>query len=69
MTSTIYILIMLWAGASHNSGMTVLQQEFNSLEACEIARKHLEKSHRSVDGTYNNSDGRITVRTQGCFKK
>lgn len=59
--NTLYILIMLWGGTTTQSGIAVVQQEFYSFEACETARKTLEKAHYTSYG--------MNLRAQGCFKK
>lgn len=58
--SGIYVLLMIWATSSNYGGVAVVQQEFSSFEACEIARKEMAKAH---DGHNAN------LRAQGCFRK
>jgi hypothetical protein len=59
MSTTIFVLIMIFGGSPPQSGFAVITQEFNSFETCEQARKHLEKSQTSVN----------VIRSQGCHKK
>lgn len=56
----IYVLLMVWSTATHHGGIGVVQQEFNSLEACEAARVALEKAHTAPHRV---------LGAQGCFKK
>lgn len=58
--NSIYVLLMLWATSSSYGGVTIVNQEFSSLRACEDARVVLAGAH----------DGRTaSLRAQGCFKK
>jgi hypothetical protein len=52
---SIYVLLMVFATASSQGGISVAQQEFSSRENCEAARTALSKS--------------TTVSSGGCFKK
>ena len=58
--NTIYVLLMIWSTSTSQGGVAVLHQEFNSLEACEAARKEMAKAHYSYAAA---------LRAQGCFKK
>ena len=58
---TVFVLIMLWGGNTNQSGIGVVQQEFNSWEACEYARIHLS--------SHTDTFGGMKLRSQGCFKK
>lgn len=67
--NTVYVLIMLFGGSTSQSGMMNIQQEFNSYENCEIARKHILKVHPiDSNGDYKKYHS-IYVQSQGCFKK
>lgn len=57
--STIYVLIMIWGGSTSQSGLAIVQQEFDTYERCEIARKYL----------VGNNTRPSLLRSQGCFKK
>jgi hypothetical protein len=57
--STVFVLIMIFGGASQ-SGFAVVQQEFNSLETCEAARASLATAH---DRMYAG------LKAHGCFRK
>lgn len=62
MSSTIFVLMMLWGGTTINSPILLVQQEFSSLETCEAARKAMASADQK--GYYN-----LVVSAQGCFKK
>lgn len=61
MNTTIFVLLMLWGGETYQSGIGVVQQEFNSKESCDAARLVLEKAHVRGSG--------MTLKAQGCFRK
>lgn len=56
-----YILIIILHGGSHN-GITTMQQEFDSMKACEFARVAL--TDQLKNGGYGH-----TAMAQGCFRK
>jgi len=58
----VYVLIMIFSGSTHHSGVTAMNQEFSSWETCEAARIYTLNSV-----TKFNVD--VKVRSQGCFKK
>jgi len=60
MTSSIFVLMMVWATASSYGGVFVVSQEFSSKETCEAARIAMASAHN-----INTSE----LRAQGCFKK
>jgi hypothetical protein len=59
----IYVLIMIFGGASSQSGYATIQQEFNTMERCESARKFLAQRHEKDTGNT------FTLQAQGCFEK
>ena len=65
MNTTVFVLLMLFGGTTTQSGMMVVQQEFNSFESCEAARIHIVSS---VFNDYSSSYS-MRLRAQGCFKK
>ena len=56
-TLIIYVLIVVFDGGANR--VATVTAEFNSYEACEIARKGVEKAHR----------GPVSITSQGCYKK
>lgn len=66
MTTTVFVLLMLWSTGDYRGGLAVVQQEFNSHEACEIARVELAKAHNGGGG--GSGSGRV-LAAQGCFRK
>jgi hypothetical protein len=65
--NTVYVLIMLWGGTWGDSGIAVVQQEFDSLQRCEYAMQELAKAHKSAGS--GGSAGNMKLKAQGCFKK
>lgn len=71
MKETIFVLIMVFGGASTQSGLSTITAEFSSFANCEAARKKIEKDwdRRRV----GNPDQRVLLQvpmvTQGCYAK
>lgn len=61
--NTVYVLLMIWSTGSSYGGPGVVQQEFNSLAACEAARQAMAKAHDE------SGYGHLVLRAHGCFKK
>lgn len=57
----IFVLIMVLHGGTTQSGISVVQQEFTSRQACEAAREHIAKSLMGGWGTH--------IKSQGCYAK
>lgn len=51
---------MLWGSWDAKGGLTVVQQEFNNRETCEVARQAMVGAH--------NGSTRV-LGFHGCFKK
>ena len=60
MTTTVFVLLMIWSTNSSHGGIGVVQQEFKSFDACEVARKMMATAH---------SGSERVLAAQGCFEK
>lgn len=65
MESTVFVLIMIFGGASAQSGYATLQQEFTTKARCEAARAEIAERRSTKDG----DNGSFYLRVQGCFAK
>lgn len=57
-----FVLIMVFGGATSQSGIATVTQEFSSFEACENARLYIAQSIK-------RGGSEAVIRSQGCFKR
>lgn len=60
----IYILIIILGGLTTQSGYSTVVAGFNTLDACEAARKHIISSSIQAADTRNPA-----IRSHGCHAK